>query len=620
MATSLPSSPFTVIDVPEIKKFEGSFNYNFFVADEGVNDDGTIPRSVIAKSSGKFDADLYEQIDFKKYVPRFVKFDFSPVKLKHNSNEFTSAKTSGKPVNLSKNIDKIVNEERFSDYSFVGFEVQDSNIDGKLYFFVSGTVSARLNNFLNPNERKGGAPDPKNLTLLDVASVLNELTPPEIDGDIAMASVNQPNVNNTFFFKAGKTVVNDIFKSVKNLSVRTRLNSLRCNTVLRNTINDSNSIFTDELVPLVEITKALQNKALAKVSNSVNEGEYNTALDYVSAIASTSNVVEHTSRVIGYIIDKYEINDDGSFSPRDSIILQGEDASRAVDFKVKYGSKYSYSIRTIVEVSFVGTDLESDSHQVIKALIASRPKNRIEILCTEDVPPPPPADFNVVWDYALKKPKLLWNFPVNQQRDIKKFQIFRRKSISEPFELIKMFNFDDSALKLTSFETPEASLVEFSEFPTQIFVDYDFKKDASYIYALCSEDAHGISSGFSIQYHISFDRMANKLKKKMISSSGAPKSYPNLYLLNDTFVNSILDSGHSHVKVIFNPEFLKVVDAKGNDLRILSTDATGGFYRLQFINVDLQKQQVLKINLNDKTVKKNNLILKPPSFIIKNGI
>ena len=81
--------------------------------------------------------------------------------------------------------------------------------------------------------------------------------------------------------------------------------------------------------------------------------------------------------------------------------------------------------------------------------------------------------------------------------------------------------------------------------------------------------------------------------------AGAPKAYPNAYLMRDTFVDTIRDSGHKKVKIIFSPEYLQVLDSKGNDLKLIKSD-NDAKYILQLINIDLQEQQVIDLSLADR--------------------
>ena len=62
------------------------------------------------------------------------------------------------------------------------------------------------------------------------------------------------------------------------------------------------------------------------------------------------------------------------------------------------------------------------------------------------------------------------------------------------------------------------------------YIDSEFDKTKTYIYALVAVDARQISSKYSTQIRISFDKSKNKIKKEFISYAGAPKQYPNWFL------------------------------------------------------------------------------------------
>ena len=49
--------------------------------------------------------------------------------------------------------------------------------------------------------------------------------------------------------------------------------------------------------------------------------------------------------------------------------------------------------------------------------------------------------------HTTRKPRINWQFPINPQRDIKRFQIFKRFSTSDPFTLIAEYDFDNSTIR-----------------------------------------------------------------------------------------------------------------------------------------------------------------------------
>ena len=57
MSTSLPSREAVIIDVPEVRNFTSRFQYNYFVADEAVNETGGMPRKVLERRTDSFDSE-----------------------------------------------------------------------------------------------------------------------------------------------------------------------------------------------------------------------------------------------------------------------------------------------------------------------------------------------------------------------------------------------------------------------------------------------------------------------------------------------------------------------------------------------------------------------------------
>ena len=124
---------------------------------------------------------------------------------------------------------------------------------------------------------------------------------------------------------------------------------------------------------------------------------------------------------------------------------------------------------------------------------------------------------------------------------------------------------------------------------------------SKYIYAVASIDARGLTSGYSAQFEVSYDRFKNKTITKYISSSGAPKPYPNINLQLDAFPDVIKDTGHKSMEIYFDPEYLKV--SKNNeDLNIIRKSGNSGEnkYKIQIINTDLQKSKLFEFSISEK--------------------
>lgn len=639
MSTSFPSKPVVGIDVPEVRRFRAQFHYNFFTTDERLNEEGTVPPQISRRKNTSFDSEFIDEIE--KIVPRFVSFSFRPVKLQFfaKRSPFIQASVSVNRRGLiRRNLDRIHGEDEFANASFTGIEFQDTGIDGKFYLLMSGSLAKRINSknletarAINDEIGKiGTAIDSEKVSLLDVSKFLNNETDVEIPDKLIIKSLNRLQSLGARFLDDEQTQekIDETFERIKRVKTRIRINNKIINSALQTSANDPVGIFADEIGPMLEKAANIQdNEVAASAPTEVDAADFDIVVDAIHQQAIPHNTIfSPTKRIIGYIIDKFEVLDDGTLEPQTPIILEEPNVNSAVDFKVAYGTTYVYQIRAIAEVVFATTDPDTEELVASTVLISSSPSQRVCVECVEEVPPPPPADFDVSWETRERAARLMWSFPVNPQRDIKRFQIFRRRTTMEPFQLVKEFDFDDSDVKTPGFENPNINLIERMNSPRTFWLDREFTKDSKFIYTLCSIDAHGLSSNYGMQFEISFDRFKNKLIKKLVSNSGAPKPYPNMYLREDTFADVIKDSGHSRVRIYFDPEYLSVCHGRSSDrdLGLLATDQTNGKYQLQFINLDLQKRQGIDILLRDKRTtdnksqSPNKTVFKKP-FKIKKG-
>lgn len=618
MSLSFPSQRVTVADVPEVSDFRAVFHYNFFTPDESVTDSGIVPDKLKLLPAESFDAARIDNL--KKRVPRFVKFEFSKVAMSQKvaGNEFIAMSSEAKKqsaVSIKDNIDRIQVESDFSTRGFVGFEFQDDNIDRKLLTIVSGSIAKLV---ASKNRDVGVAIDAEKqkiinslsneYSLLDAAKATAAVSD-VLNPELIVNALNQIDALKLTFIddQTQRAITSEAFSRVRDVSVRGQISSKIVGRVVKNVVNDPMSTFADEFSRIQRRAKTEQVQAIARTNpNVISRDEFETRFNHISVKTLDAHDTPSMTRIVGYIIDKFEVDSGGKLIEHRPIIIENADASSAVDFDVAYGRTYVYAIRTIAEIRARVTIDDSAAIVTALGLISSRKSPRVFVNCHDVVPPSAPVDFNIVWDFKRNAPRLMWSFPVNPQRDIKHFQVFRRRSINEPFELIKQYSFDDSQVKTQSLETPAPSLVETITAPMTTFLDHSFRKDDQAIYSVCSIDAHGLSSNYSIQFHVTFDTFKNRVIKKLVSFSGAPKSYPNMYLNNDMFVDSMKTSRHNRVRVFFDPEYLSVTDVHQNDLRLLSTkNRDGGRYRLQFLNTDLAEQEVIDININDARLTKD---------------
>jgi len=251
-------------------------------------------------------------------------------------------------------------------------------------------------------------------------------------------------------------------------------------------------------------------------------------------IDSTADMFNDTQIVpLGYILDKFEMLN-GTRYQHTPIIFGNWKAQSGLDTKVKVGSRYFYQARAVylVKLKVVGDNNEAYS---VWALFLSKPSASGEVVCEAyKRPPNPPNEIKFIYDFTHDNLTIHWNFPVEPQRDVKYFQIFRRTSFLEPFQLIKEYDFNDIILKEPYSNREELGRINLIEKMVgnarTFYTDNDFNKNSSFIYAIAALDAHENISNYSTQFQVSFDRFKNQLQVDQVSPSGAPRCYPNFFL------------------------------------------------------------------------------------------
>jgi hypothetical protein len=590
MPKSLPTVKFAIVDIPEVSGLDVQFVYNFFVPDESVNDSGVLSIDTLKnKTAVDYKQSLVDSANFNRFVPRYNHITWSP-RTEGISGDLPN-------VSIINNLDKIYNETSFAFEQFSSVQFQDTNIRVRSKFFLD-----RLLEEFNENT--------EDISLMDLAKIVNENTPNNISSDVIIQGLDSTETNGQHFIdtETGKTIQNpNIFQEAAQVGFRSQINNKILGRVLQSSATTTVSSVSRDFFKMLDNAKQIEENTIAQNPGTLlSARDYDMEIrDFISIEAIDTNGFQSQARVVGYIINKTEITPEGNIVAHKPIVVESALANSTIDLKIKYGSKYEYTIQSVALFKVQAEDALEGQVVAVSFLVSSRPSFIKVVKTNEEVPPPPPVDFKVEWDYNKSLPRLSWNFPVNTQRDIKYFQVFKRMSTTEPFQLVKMYDFDDSVQPTELTETPDLRLVERLTGPKNYYIDskYTFDKNAkspSVIYAVCAIDAHGLSSGYSMQFRVVFDRFKNQILKEVVSPSGAPKAYPNMFLSSDAFVDSIRDSDHKKMRIVFNPEFLKLKDSFGNDLRLIKTDE-GSKYRIQMINVDLQEQKVFDIEIKDLT-------------------
>jgi len=596
-AMSLPSRLVYSVDVPEIKNLNSSFVYNFYVLNESVKDSNTLDDPAVEKMNISQDIRYKKSYDYteanllnnRSKIPRYVKLQYNIP----NSEKVTLATSTPKNF-ITQNINFIVKEESFASSYYTSLNFNNANLDKQTsIMFESGATYENQINVIG-----------------------------EADQKISDSIANQPTINkNAVYFKPGqgKLKGNSYLESLKKLNTSTQISNNIVHDLFVTSAGNPLTINSDSFDSL---TKGSSN-AQGNNNLQISEDEFKTSVEYYAILSDADNHgTEAKHQIMGYIIDKVEIFPDGSKKVHDPIIVENARSNMVIDTNVRYGTVYSYSIRTVMEVVYAAVNNLTYDTSMISSLVASRPVTTI-VETLENIGPPPPVELKANWDYDRINPLttlydyatkssyantgkngslfLHWSFPINSQMDIKKFQVFRRKSVEEPFELIKMYDFDDAMLKFPILEENiKLSLVEVTTpDPKKSYYDDEFMKNSEFIYAVAAIDAHGLTSNYSEQIKVSFDVYKNILNTKIISLAGAPKQYPNLYLKEDLFIDSIKTSNKKTLNLYFTPDCYKASLTNNSVKNLVKTSGTS--YKINFINLDNQDSSQLEIKLEGNT-------------------
>jgi len=591
-----PSLPSIVAGLKNPEIVESKFIYNFFMPDERVNEksqilgrDGITDNAAFASRIGK--------------SPRFVQ-------IKMNQTWATT-----KYLDIQALVDSkapILYEDAPFGSNFSSIVVQDTSADAKSYYIMSSSSDPLFTGEITK------ATDLRSLSTSDMTSL------PTVSLSSSRMTSSTANERSFLFnalnniqstnYRYAKTDIagvmqNDFLNDVKGFAPAVSFSNLFIGDITNRIIENENSIFADEFAAALERSEKIQKKS-RQSSNSyaVSADEYDLTLPYYDyelfdeadiTSADLSVEVNH----VGFIIDKSTQNSDGTVTINETTYLSSK-ATEYVDDAVRYGGLYSYTVRALYEVIVYAAAETSSSRgaQIAKAkmLFATSGKN-IDIFCVENVPPPPPED---VYFKLLPEGHLFigWQFPFNKQRDIKKFQVFRRPSLDVAFELISEIDFDDSVVKTPSSELIPDPLITRKKSPTCLYNDLEFNVNSKFIYAIISVDAHGYTSNYSTQFQVSVDLFTESLVINAVVRKGCPKPYPNLHLEQDFFTDLVKDSEHKRMTVYFDPDYTDLLDADGHRLNLIAFNSKRPSYKIHILETNLAQDQIVNITTGNTKI------------------
>jgi len=649
------SNDYNELSIKRINSLTGKFIYNYFERNEKSTYANESTGQILDISDQNTLADdLYNIVTRKK--SRFVKLsidvekdDFTSINnYINNSNAFENAtedeiatfKNLFEESDNSKPFDKIkqhaVYEGNLSNYLTTAIEYFDTFADRSAYRIFSSSIV-----FSDLSQQQDST---TSLTKRFIENLEQEESIFSLEQKKHLIEVMGS--LNTKAIQVEQTELSGLAVEYSNLYFKTAYNNLFIADIIDNATITLNHIYADEKLGLLDnqfkSVRDIQNEAISNINQNITD---DTEL-FVTPVPGTLRIlnldITETTNIegayeqvasrlqkiptispVGILITVYEERNNSFFLIDRKIILDVANFPGDIAYeKIKYGENYLFEARQIclVDSIFNIDDDFPDPNQTTLALgtyIVLSDKVSTYVECIETVPPEPPNFLTVDLDFESRKPMLSWHFPNNTQRDIKKFHVFKRKNLNSAFTLVRTNNFDNSENPIPSAfnATPETIIncLNSKTFPNR-FVDYDFNMNQgeSQIYAVISEDAHGMTSGYSTQILVRYDKLNNRFNVETISRSGAPQPYPNLFVEQDFFIDVIKQSNYNRCNVFFDPEYYKLFRTTDtgdkeinyikftgeNQIEELETEFP---YQFHFINVDQQLDQVVSVNIANKT-------------------
>jgi len=560
--TSIPSKTFELIDVPEPENYNVTFQYFGYELEEAIAKKGDGLRVVVGFTS------VTDTSEFDAVVATLSVSDETTV---------VNALMAG-----------TVLDESVAIANFTSVVLQD--------YFIAEKAVELLNAAL-----AGTNVDLETLSPIDGATAIvaafvenGEISSSTVDQTISdeiLTAILQQEILNNSLDLAGETEIGaSILGSIAGMQHMNVIDSRVAKDVARTTAKNPFGAFAGNVSYMVPDLTEIQRTAIANEEDGVISTAY---YDYGVTAIKTSLPGEPnpfklgTAIVVGYLIEKTEITDEGEagevssfFIPQGEDLLPGETVYYT-DEDVKVATSYSYSTSTIAVARIPSVVYDEDLADV-DVVLKSRLKTAV--ITTGVGFPPPPSDISFVYDSSSKKLLMQWEFGENDVSTVR-FQILRRDTIKQPFSLIRQYSFDNSVMVEGEDEFPELEDVDFGlnvvlNEALQYYVDEEFAENKEYIYALCSIGSDGGSSPYSEQYSVRYDSTLGNLVVRQISVAWAPKPYPNMYLDMDLTKSTGQVSNVSSLDFYFTPE---VYNVTRNTYDEIETDVVIDTLYLEFL-------------------------------------
>ena len=614
-----PSAPVTQIDIPEPAKITSNFTYNFYTRDERTNGAG---RFAVLDINNLTQED--EFIKKSDRFPRFNRLFILPTRFENEDKYLKGLVKRLGPNIIKDNLEEMQYEDSMATANFSSMRLKDDFLDEEFYNALSSSIS-----FFGLKQDTSGNQQ--------ASEIESELTGSTFSTQGSQIRNSLSNIQSQGVAYAPsdtrKEISQNALSSATNIDFSAMINNKIVKNIIQASIEAKSNIYENELNTVLESAKTIQDGAIGNTTpGTIPSDEFELAIGgQIHMLALDSETTKgiqdsiddamemnETSYPIGYLVEKIELAQVGEDFERiehTPIIVEGYRPVNLLDKDIRYGATYIYNVRTVAltKIEALRRDYADDveDQTVMATMMVASSGISTKVDCVETIPPNPPQNLRFQWDYSERNLVLFWEEELNPQRDVVRYQIFKRKSIHVPFTLINEFDFDRSTSRVVPLEkAPKDKIIRMMG-PNKMFRDKSFKKNESYIYTLAAIDARGFSSNYSVQLRVRFDMSRNKIEVDLVSRSGAPKPYPNLYLNRDLFVDTIKDSGHERMRIFFDPEYYDVFKTKiiktyrKKKPKIIKKtqflDLISNNYKLQIINVDSQLSKVVNISIDDQS-------------------
>lgn len=645
---------FVDTSIPEPMNPSAVFTYNFFVPDETTNNTGTSmydPTGRLTKASqvsvddqgnrmfADSNGNLIPESGINVRAPRHVEFSWEPPAYTGNSDELFQGNPSIESLYTNNLVIEDEDVTSLLDTSIKTFDPglkdrirqktrlaltpwvaaieefagpgQDAAIEAFFDQYSAALIAMQMLATRSSGQFNTGTPFWSDSEQEELVTTLEKIFDSNIDENAKRVN-DLGQVAEVPVFQDASSVMSEVFYDRRLLGAASNSFIDRVPASHRKISNYFNSIDRANRDILPAEIYPISSDALDSENESVNiETETPILKSYITGVLDDTTPFNRIV-LLGYTIERYDSASNFQVDePERRICIDGKNLTNALDTTILYGQGYYYLVRSVWGRDFFDLDITTGTVVPQRQYFASKPTDPVFVNISENIPPNEPDGLFFKYNYSKRKGLILtWQYPTGRKRDTKYFQVFRRKNIHEPFTCIAELDFDNSDNRFVKREhVLDTRVLKYSE-TTTFYEDTEFDRNSNYIYAIASVDAHGLSSGYSAQTKVSFDKNTNRIRLYSISRSGSPKQYPNFFVDPDedetTFVRSftqdvMTSSGKQKVKIYLDPDCELIRDSVAGTeevhLSMANTDA--GIYKLHFINLDRQKDDSLEIRIND---------------------